>query len=129
MRIVRAASLAILVILTMVGSGWADSVSQSDAVAAFNATSGDIAQNWKAYESNKILQNEFQAGKNAYTAGLLAAAFGFKTQAQNDFKIAISDFNQVSNGLSSRVPDAGSLSLLGCTGLMLFGALKKKFSR
>jgi hypothetical protein len=126
---IKACSLAGFLILCLSGSLFADSVSSSDVVAAFKATSNDIAKNLKAYQSNQVLQSQFQDGQKAYSAGLVAQLFGFTSQAQADFKIAISDFSQVSNGLSTKVPDAGSLSLLGCAGLMLCGALKRKFSR
>jgi hypothetical protein len=129
MRIVRLASLAILAVLTMVGSGWADSVTQNMVLTQYNVTQSDINHNIKLYESSKVLQSEFQAGKNAYNAGILAQYLGLTTVAQADFKTALSDFSQVANGVSGKMPDAGSIGLLSCTGLMLFGALKRKFSR
>jgi hypothetical protein len=128
MQFIKMCSLAGVLMLCLSGSLWADSVTQGDVIAAFNTASNDIGQNWKTFESNKVLQSEFAAGEKADGAGVIQALLGHKAAAQADFQAAISDFNQVATGLTSSMPDAGSLALLTCSGFLLFGAMKRKFS-
>ena len=131
MHLIRACCIAGVLMLCLSGSLWADSVTQDMVVAEYNVATSDMTQNWKVYESSNVLQSEFNAGEKADFAGLFFAWFGDKADAQAEFKIALADFSSVANGLSpsSAVPDAGSLGLMGCTGLVLLGALKRKFSR
>jgi hypothetical protein len=133
MRIAKMCSLAGVLMFCLSGSLWADSVSQSDVVAAFAATNNTISQNWKAFESSRVLQSEFLAASALDVAGIAQWAKGHKAAAQADFSAAINDLKLVANGLtpstSTAMPDAGSLGLLACSGMLLFGAMKKKFSR
>jgi|HubBroStandDraft_6_1064221.scaffolds.fasta_scaffold1345466_1 hypothetical protein len=127
MRIIRAFSLAGFLLLCLSSSMWADSVTQAMVVAEFNVASTDISQNWNTFESSKVLQSEFLAGEKADAAGLILAFTGHKAAAAAEFKIALTDFTAVAGGFSA-MPDAGALGLLGCTGIVLLGALKRKFS-
>jgi hypothetical protein len=129
MRIIKACSLVGILMLALSSSMFADSVSYSDAVAAYQTTSAAVSQNWSVFESSKVLQSEFNAGQTAYLLGIAFQAAGLKGLAQDEFKTAVYDFSQVANGLSAAVPDAGALGLLACTGLLLAGSLKRKFSR
>jgi hypothetical protein len=132
MRIAKICSLAVVLVLGLSGSLWADSVSQGDVVAAFAATNSIISQNFKAFQSSTGLQSEFLAASAFDVAGIAEWAKGHRTAAQADFSAAIKDLKLVANGLTSSttaMPDAGSLGLLACSGLLLFGAMKKKFSR
>jgi hypothetical protein len=132
MRIAKMCSLAVVLVLGFSGSLWADSVSQSDVVAAFALTNSTINQNLKAFQSSKVLQSEFLAASAFDVAGIAEWAKGHRTAAQADFTAAINNLKLVANGLapsSTAMPDAGSLGLLACSGLLLFGAMKKRFSR
>jgi hypothetical protein len=133
MRIAKISSLVGALMLCLSGSLWADSVSQSDVVAAFAATNSSISQNFKAFESSRVLQSEFLAASAFDLAGIAQWTKGHRAAAQADFSAAINDLKLVASGLtpstSTAMPDAGSLGLLACSGLLLFGAFKKKFSR
>jgi hypothetical protein len=133
MRIAKVCSLAGILILGMSGSLWADSVSQSDFVAALSVTNYDISQNLKSFESSQVLRSEFAAAGVLDAAGLVQWSKGHNSAAQADFNAAISDLKLVASGLTpstgTAMPDAGSLSLLSCSALLLFGAMKRKFSR
>jgi hypothetical protein len=133
MRIAKISSLAVALMLCLSGSLWADSVSQSDVVAAFAVTNNTISQNFKAFESSRVLQSQFLAASAFDLAGIAQWTKGHRAAAQADFNAAINDLKLVANGLtpssSATMPDAGSLGLLTCSGLLLFGAIKKKFSR
>jgi hypothetical protein len=133
MRIAKISALAAALILCLSGSLWADSVSQSDVVAAFEVTNSTIGQNWKAFESSRVLQSEFLAATALDLAGMAQRGKGHKAAAEADFSAAIQDLKLVANGLtpstSTAMPDASSLGLLACSGLLLFGAMKKRFSR
>jgi hypothetical protein len=131
MRIAKMCSLAGALMLCLSGSLWADSVSQSDVVAAFAVTNNTISQNWKAFESSRVLQSEFLAASAFDLAGIAQWAKGHKAAAQADFSAAIQDLKLVANGLtpSTAMPDAGSIGLLSFSGLLLIGAMRRKFSR
>ena len=133
MRIAKMCSLAGVLMLCLSGSLWADSVSQSDVVAAFAATNNAISQNLKVFESSKVLQAQFLAASAFDLAGLAQWAAGHRAAAQADFSAAINDLKLVANGLtpstSTAMPDGGSLGLLACSGLLVFAAMKKRFSR
>jgi len=133
MRIAKMCSLAAVLVLGLSGSLWADSVSQSDVVAAFAVTNNLISQNFKAFQSNPNLQSELLAASAFDVAGIAQWAKGHRAAAQADFNAAISNLKLVASGLtpstSTTMPDAGSLGLLACSGLLLFGAMKKRFSR
>jgi len=101
-------------------------------VAECKIATNDMTQDWKVYESSNVLQSDFLAGEKEDAAGLLLEWTGHKAAAQADFKRAIKDFSLVANGLPTSVPsvpEAGSLGMLACSGLVLLGAMKRKFSR
>ena len=128
MRIVRTCSLAAIILFCLTASSWADSVTQSMVLAEYNVATYNMSQNWQTYESSSTLQSAFTDGKKADAKGLLLELFGFNSAAAAEFKIALNDFSMVANGLNGSMPDAGALGLLGCSGLVLLGALKRKFS-
>jgi hypothetical protein len=95
-------------------------------------TNNIISQNFKTFQSSTSLQSEFLAASAFDVAGIAEWAKGHRTAAQADFTAAINNLKLVANGLtpsSTAMPDAGSLGLLACSGLLLFGAMKKRFSR
>jgi hypothetical protein len=129
MRIAKMCSLAGFLVLCLSGSLWADSVTQNDVAAAFKITQSDINQDLKTYESSRVLQSEFIDAGVWDAAGLRQLKKGHISRAEADFSAAIADLKLVANGLtpSPAVPDADALGLLSCSGLLLFGAMKKKF--
>jgi hypothetical protein len=132
MRIAKISSLVAALMLCLSASLWADSVSQRDVVAAFAVTNNTISQNWKAFESSPVLQSEFLAANALDLAGIAQRGKGHKAAAEADFSAAIQDLKLVANGLTpstTAMPDAGSLGLLACSGLLLVGAMRRKFSR
>jgi hypothetical protein len=133
MRMSKMCSLAAILVLCLSGSLWADSVKQSDVTAAFAVTTGEINQNFKIFESSKVLQSEYLTASLWDLEGLALWAKHDKRDAEADFAAAINQLKLVAGGLTPstapKAPDAGSLSLLACSGLLLFGAMKSKFSR
>ena len=131
MRIAKLFSLAAILMLCFSGSLWADSVKQSDVLAAFSVTNNGINQNLKAFESNSVLKSEYLTASLLDLAGV-ALWPKHRLAAEADFAAAINNLKLVASGLSvspsNTVPDASSLSLLACSGLLLFGAMKRKFS-
>jgi hypothetical protein len=128
MRIVKLCSLAGILVLCLSGSLWADSYTQRDVVAAFVVTGNDIKLDLKTYESSAVLQAEFVEAGLWDVAGLAQLKKGHLGRAEADFSKAIYDLKLVANGLTPpTVPDAGAIGLLSCSGLLLFGAMKKKF--
>jgi hypothetical protein len=127
---IKFCSLAAVLMLCLSGSLWADSVSQGDVISAFTLTNQDISQNAKVFESSKVLQSEYAAATLFDAAGLILWS-KHRTAAEADFAAAINELKLVAAGVTpnASMPDAGSIGLLGCSGLLLFGAMRRKFSR
>jgi hypothetical protein len=137
MRILKAVTLAAVVVLAMAGSSWADSVMTPSAFQAdLQIVQTSIAHNLSLYSKSPDAQGAFLAGNLAGIAAIFQSSFGSDKLAQVYFQTAIADFNQVLSilkqaplpGTSYSAPDAGALALLGCTGIALFGAVRKKYS-
>lgn len=127
-----------LVVLTLVGSVWADSVVTPSAFRAdLQIVQTSVSKNFKIFESSSTAKSAFVAGELAGAEALFQNSRGNGRAAQIDFQTAIADFNKVLKALnqpalpnpSYSTPDAGSLALLGCSGIAIFGALKKKFAK
>jgi hypothetical protein len=131
MRITKMCSLAAVLVLCLSGSLWADSVKPADVLAAFAVTNGDINQNLKTFESSKVLQSEYVTAGLLDAVGLILWANHDKRDAEADFSAAITQLKLVASGVTptSAMPDPGSLSLLACSGLLLFGVMRRKFSQ
>ncbi len=138
MRIVKTSLLAMLVVVTLVGSGWADSTVTASAFKTdLQIVQTDINKNFNLFASSPAAKSAFLAGELAGADALFQNSRGNTKAAQIDFQTAIADFNQVLSvlhqqslpGSSPTVPDASSLALLGCAGIALFGALNKKFAK
>jgi hypothetical protein len=127
---IKICSLAAVLMLCLSGSLWADSVNQGDVINAFNLTNNDIGQNAKVFESSKILQSEYIAA-GVFDVEGLALWSKHRAAAEADFAAAINELKLVATGVtpSASMPDAGSIGLLSCSGLLLFGAMRRKFSR
>ena len=137
MRILKAVTLAVVVVLAMAGSSWADSIMTPSAFQAdLQIVKTSIANNLSLYSKSSDAQSAFLAGNIAGITAIFQSSFGSDKLAQVYFQTAIADFNQVLSilkqaplpGTSYSAPDAGSLALLGCTGIALFGAVRKKYS-
>jgi hypothetical protein len=105
----------------------------------FQADSQIVQTNLNQFHSSPLILLavvDFDLGNFAGQQAEAALSHGNLLLAQLDFQTAINDFNQALNLLgqkslpapSTAMPDAGSLALLGCSGIALFGALKKKYS-
>jgi hypothetical protein len=137
MRILKAASLAVVVVITLVGSSWADSaITPSAFQADLQIVQKSIANNLHLYQTTPGAASLFAAGQIAGLQGIFLSSLGNSKAAQLDFQTAISDFNRVLSMLhqpalppSYSAPDAGSLALFGCSGIALFGALRRKFAK
>ncbi len=138
MSIVRTGSLAVLVAVTLASSVWADSVVTPSAFKADQQiVQNSISKNMKLFQSSPEAKSALVAGQLAGYQALFQNSRGNSKAAQIDFQTAITDFNKVLSLLhetpltnpSFATPDAGSLALLGCSGLAIFGALKRKFVR
>ena len=137
MRVLKTAFLALVVVVAMAGSSRADSVITTSAFQAdLQIVQTSIANNLNLYTHSSDAQGAFLAGNLAGIAAIFQSAFGSDKLAQSYFQTAIADFNQVLSilkqaplpGTSYSAPDAGSLALLGCSGIALFGALRRKYS-
>ena len=137
MRIVKAGSLAVVVVLTLVSSVWADSVVTPSAFQAdLQVVQTSISKNLGLFQKSPSAQLAFLAGEFAGAQALLQNSRGNTKGAQVNFQTAITDFNKVLKALGQQplssayaaVPDAGSLALLGCCGIAIFGALRKRFA-
>lgn len=137
MRALKTAFLAVVVVVAMAGSSRADSVITTSAFQAdLQIVQTSIANNFSLYSKSSDAQGAFVAGNLAGLAAIFQGAFGNDKLAQSYFQTAIADFNQVLSilkqaplpGTSYSAPDAGSLALLGCSGIALFGALRRKYS-
>src|SRR5208282_6789144 len=116
----------------------ADSVVTPSAFQAdLQIVQNDIYKNYSLFQSSSAAQKAYLAGELAGAAALFQNSKGNTKAAQIDFQTAIADFDKVLSILhqqslpdpSYSAPDAGSLALLSCTGLALFGALKRKFAK
>jgi hypothetical protein len=129
---IKICSLVGILMMCLSGSLWADSVQQSDVIAAFGATNNSISNNYTAFESNNVLKSEYLAASLFDAAGL-ALWSRHRLAAEADFSAAISELRLVASDLTPKtapsMPDPGSLGMLTCSGLLLFGAMKRKFSR
>ncbi len=135
MRILKTGSLAVIFLLSTLGTMRADSVT----AAAFQTDSKIVQVDIDHSLSNPwvlVAVFDFAAGNLAGQQAENALAKGNSAQAQVYFQTAITDFNKALAAIgqhslpasSPTVPDAGSLALLGCAGLVLFGALTRKYS-
>jgi hypothetical protein len=135
MRILKTSSLVVVFLLSTIGIMRADSVTSDQ----FQADSQIVQTNLNQFHSSPLILLavvDFDLGNFAGQQAEAALSHGNLLLAQLDFQTAINDFNQALNLLgqkslpapSTAMPDAGSLALLGCSGIALFGALKKKYS-
>ena len=133
---IKTTSLAALFVLSTLGTMRADSITPSVFQADSQIVQADLAH-FQFTPSYLVAAFDFSLGKTAGQQGIRALSAGNSKLAQVYFQTAITDFNNALAALgqaslptpSSGVPDAGSLSLLACSGLLLFGAMKTKFSR
>lgn len=135
MRILRMSSLVALFLVSTIGIMRADSITPDQFHADSQIVQTDLAQ----FHSSPLLLLavvDFNLGNFAGQQAEDALSHGNLQLAQLDFQTAITEFNLAlkflgQNSLptpSSAVPDAGSFALLGCSGIALFGALKRKYS-
>ena len=135
MRILKTGSLAVLFLLSTIGTLRADSVTLNGFQADSQIVQADLVR-YQSSPSILIAVFDFALGN---LAGKQAQAFlsqGNSNLAQLYFQTAITDFNKALAALgqgalpssSTAMPDAGPLALLGLTGIALFGALARKYS-
>jgi hypothetical protein len=132
---IKTTSLAVLFVLSTLGTMRADSITPS----VFQADSQIVQANLAHFQftpSYLVAVFDFSLGKAAGQQGIVALSEGNSKLAQIYFQTAITDFNNALAALgqaslpspSSAVPEAGSLALLGFSGIALFGALARKYS-
>ncbi|HTF45604.1 MAG TPA: hypothetical protein VK641_16985 [Terriglobales bacterium] len=135
MRILKTGSLAVLFLLSTIGTLRADSISSDAFLADSQIVQADLVR-YHSSPSLLIAVFDFALGNAAGRQAQAFLAQGNSKLAQIYFQTAITDFNQALAALgqgalpspSSAVPDAGPLALLGLTGIALFGALARKYS-
>jgi len=133
MRILKMSSLVVLFLLSTIGIMRADSVTLDQ----FQADSQIVRTDLTTFRSSPLIllaAFDFALGNRAGKDAADALANGDTRLAQLDFQTAIFEFNLALRTLGQdtlpyvTAPDAGSFALLGCSGLALFGALKRKYS-
>jgi hypothetical protein len=135
MRILKTGSLVVLFLVSTIGIMQADSITPGQFQADSQIVQTNLAQSHSS-PLYLLAVTDFGLGNFAGQQAENALSHGNTRLAQIDFQTAITDFNQALKALgrgslptpSAAVPDAGSFALLGCSGLALFAALKRKYS-
>jgi hypothetical protein len=133
---IKTTSLAVLFVLSTLGTMRADSITPSVFQGDSQIVQADLSH-FQFTPSYVVAVFDYSLGKAAGQQGIFALSIGDSKLAQIYFQTAITDFNNALAALgqgslpnpSGTVPEAGSLALLGFTGIALFGALARKYSK